>query len=77
MSSNFKYTNPDGYKYIEGWITADNHKVFIFRINLPWTLVTWYINDVEVNKICSLINSAKTKHQNLINEEKSLATTQL
>jgi len=74
ISSTPKYTNPVGYKYIEFWVTPDEKTTsYRFRINLPWAYVGWYINDTEGNKICSLLNSERTKHQNILNEAKSSA----
>jgi len=75
LSSQFKYTNPKGYKYIEGSVTTDDRKLYKFKINLPWAYVGWYIDDKEGNKVCSLINDQRTKHSNIVSEAKQIATT--
>ena len=75
ISSAAKYTNPVGYKFIEFWVTSDEKKLYRFRVNLPWAYVGWFINDEEGNKICTLINDARTKKQSTVNSAKVVATS--
>jgi hypothetical protein len=74
MSSTLHYTNPIGYKYVEVWITTDTKIQYRLKINLPYKYIGWYISDSESLKICSLVNSSRVKHQNMVNEAKVSAT---
>jgi hypothetical protein len=71
MSSTFSYTNPSGYKFIEGWYTNDFGQAYRFRVNLPWAYSGWYINDDEGKKICTFLNNQATTANNNIISAKS------
>jgi len=75
MTSKFSYTNPTGYKYIEGSITTDDRKLYKFKINLPWKRFGLYIDDTEGNKICSFLNNKSSQHLGIVSEAKQIATT--
>jgi hypothetical protein len=75
ISSNVKYVNPNGYKYIEFTVTNDNKENYNFRVNLPYKTFGWIISDEEGTKIANLLNSLRDQHQAIVNTAKSKATT--
>ncbi len=70
MSSQFKYVNPIGFKYIQGKVTNDKKETYIVRVHLPWKAVGWFINDDEGKKITQMLNKRKTEMQIGSNEWK-------
>jgi len=75
LSSDFSYTNPIGYKYLDGWVTNDNKEVFHLRLLLPYASILWYINDDEGKKLATLLNNKRTEHKGIVDSQKSAATT--
>jgi hypothetical protein len=75
LSSDFSYTNPSGYKYLEGWVTNDSKEVFHLRVLLPYKTISWYINDDEGKKIAGLLNTKRNEHKNIVDAKKSGANT--
>jgi flagellar biosynthesis chaperone FliJ len=75
ISSNVKYVNPNGYKYIEFTVTNDNKENYNFRVNLPYKTFGWIISDEEGTKIANLLNTLRDQHQAIVNTAKSKATT--
>lgn len=69
------YTNPIGFKYLECWITNDAKENFRFKVNLPWKLLGWYIDDDEGNKIKERLNQlSELAHKEILQEKKLLVT---
>ena len=77
ISTDCKYINPIGYKYLEFFVTNDQKTVYKFHLDLPWKRFGYFINDNEGNKICSLINSQRTLHKNIVNNAKTTMISQV
>jgi hypothetical protein len=75
LSSDFGYTNPNGYKYLEGWVTNDAKESYHVRLLLPYSTLSWYISDDEGKKISTLLNTRRTEHQGIVGTKKSGATS--
>jgi hypothetical protein len=72
VSSKFSFKNPFyDYKVIEGSVTNDVKKTFLFRLKLPYKTMGWYISDQEMQTLCQLINDKRDGEQTIVKNTKS------
>lgn len=66
------YTNPSGdNKYISLSVHLDNGEQHIVKVNLPYKMFGWYINDEQGQIVANFINTYRTNTRNNILEAKS------
>ena len=75
LNSDFGFTNPSGYKYLDGWISNDEKALFHLRVLLPYAYIGWVINDDEGKKIAGLLNTRRSQHKAIVEAKKTGANT--
>ena len=75
LNSDFGFTNPTGYKYLDGWISNDEKALFHLRVLLPYAYIGWVINDDEGKKIAGLLNTRRSQHKAIVEAKKTGANT--
>lgn len=76
ITSRFSYTNPFfNFKTLQGLILNDKKENISFKINLPYSTLSWFINDEQGNKLCELIQKNRNKIVSLVSSEKLKTVT--
>ncbi len=75
VSGKFSWTNPFwDNKSIEGSVTSDAKNNYVFRLNLPYKTLGWFISNDQMAKLCDSINSQRVTHQAAVSKGKSDST---
>jgi hypothetical protein len=72
LSSGMDFSQP----CMQAWVTNDDKETFLFKINLPYKLIGYYITNEQANLTCQKINSIFPKRQMNITFMKSLIRTE-
>jgi hypothetical protein len=64
ISSIFKFVSSYyDYSTIQGWVTTDERKTFLFRFKLTWKATGYYITNDQAIKVIQKINQMRSTRQ--------------